>query len=106
MRSVTPLVDPLDPDSSRDKDKAQAQSEHRRRVEVDDLKWVMSHAQGRRFVARLLAEAGVHRASFNASAGVMSFNEGRRHIGLVILADLLDHTPEAYLKLLKEYAKQ
>lgn len=99
------LQDPIDPDTEQALDSAQAEAKRKRQREVDDLKWIMGHAQGRRFVARLLGEAGVHRTSFNHSAGVMSFNEGKRHIGLVILADVLEHAPAAYMMLLKEYAK-
>ena len=52
---------------------------------------------------KALEEAGVHRTSFNHSGSVMAFNEGRRHIGLYLLAEILEIAPESYTKLLKEY---
>lgn len=82
---------------------AQAEQELRRRTEIEDLKWLMAHRQGRRFVTRLLEESGVFRTSFHASGSVMAFNEGRKTIGLLLTSELLEHAPEAYVKLLKEY---
>lgn len=75
----------------------------RREREVNDLKWLMAHPQGRRIVARLLDQAGVSRTSFNHSGSVMAFNEGRRDMGLFIQAEVLEAAPEGYFKLLKEY---
>lgn len=75
----------------------------KRRRELDDLKWLMAHPQGRRIVGRLLEEAGVNRTTFNHSGSVMAFNEGKRHIGLFITAEVLEAAPEGYFKLLKEY---
>jgi hypothetical protein len=74
-----------------------------RRKELDDIKWLMAHPQGRRVVTRLLEEAGVNRTSFNHSGSVMAFSEGKRHIGLFLTAELLQAAPEGYFKLLKEY---
>lgn len=33
----------------------------------------------------------------------MAFNEGKRHLGLFLTAELLQAAPEGYFKLLKEY---
>lgn len=74
-----------------------------RRRELDDIKWLMAHPQGRRFVCRLLEEAGVNRTSFNHSGSLMAFNEGRRNLGLFVQSEVLQAAPEGYFKLLKEY---
>jgi len=76
--------------------------EHRRR-ELDDLKWLMAHPQGRRIVARLLDETGTQRSSFNHSGSVMAFNEGKRNVGLWITAEVLEAAPKGYFKLLEEF---
>lgn len=76
--------------------------EHRRR-ELDDLRWLLGHPQGRRIISRLLDEAGVFRSSFNHSGSVMAFAEGRRHMGLFITAELLEASADGYLKVLKEF---
>ncbi|MGA0825627.1 MAG: endopeptidase [Burkholderiaceae bacterium] len=96
------MRNPLDPDET-DEVAALAQAALKRKQQVEDFKWLMAHAQGRRIVSRVLAEAGVHRTTFNHSGSVMAFNEGKRHIGLFLLAEILEIAPESYTKLLKEY---
>lgn len=87
----------------RDAEADEAKARERRRKELDDLRWLLGHPQGRRIVTRLLEEAGVYRSSFNTSGSVMAFAEGRRHIGLFLTAELLEASSEGYLKVLKEF---
>lgn len=75
----------------------------RRRKELDDLRWLLGHPQGRRIISRLLDEAGVFRSSFNHSGSVMAFSEGKRHMGLFITSELLEASADGYMKVLKEY---
>ncbi len=98
------MRDPLEPADPHEEAAAEARTALKRKQQIDDFKWLMAHAQGRRFVARLLEECGVHRTSFNHSGSVMAWNEGRRHVGLFIMAEILEHTPKEYTRLLKEYA--
>jgi len=78
-------------------------SVERRRRELDDLRWVMGHAQGRRVLQRLFEQTGVYRSSWNHSGSVMAFNEGRRDIGLWLTAECTEASMDAYLKLLREF---
>lgn len=73
-----------------------------RRKEVEDVKWLMAHKAGRRFMWRLLDRAGVYRTSFNNSGSVTAFNEGQRNIGLFLVAEIQDIAPEQYLAMIKE----
>ena len=99
------MRDPIEPVDEREEAQAKAASALKRKQQVEDFKWLMGHAQGRRIVSRLLEETGVHRTSFNHSGSVMAFNEGKRHIGLYLMAEILEIAPESYTKLLKEYAQ-
>jgi hypothetical protein len=74
----------------------------RRRKEVEDMKWLMAHKPGRRFMWRLLELAGVYRTSFNNSGSVTAFNEGQRNVGLRYVAEIQELTPDHYLLMLKE----
>lgn len=76
--------------------------ERERRKEVEDLKWLMAHKPGRRFMWRLLEMAGVYRTSFNNSGSVTAFNEGQRNVGLRYVAEIQEHAPDQYLAMLKE----
>lgn len=81
----------------------EAVARERRRKELDDLRWLLGHPQGRRIVSRVLDEAGVFRSSYNHSGSLMAFNEGRRHIGLWMTAELMEASADGYLKILKEF---
>lgn len=98
------MRDPIEPVDEREQPQAQAGQALKRKQQVEDFKWLMAHAQGRRIVSRLLEESGVHRTSFNHSGSVMAFNEGKRHLGLFLMAEILEIAPESYVRLLKEYA--
>lgn len=99
-------VDPLDIHSQ---DRARIEAKDRactaEYIEVDDLKWFMSHKRGRRMVARLLDRAGVWRISFNTNAMTMAFNEGMRNEGLRLLSQITAHCPNRYIEMLEESKK-
>lgn len=73
-----------------------------RKLEVADLKWLAGNVQGRRFIWRLLDRAGIYRTSFNHSGSLMSFNEGKRDMGLFLLAEVSEASPNGFLKLIAE----
>ncbi len=87
----------------RDAESDEAGARERRRRELEDLRWLLGHPQGRRIASRLLDEAGVFRSSFNTSGSVMAFQEGKRNIGLFLTAELIDASPDGYMKVLNEY---
>ena len=89
----------------RDAEAEEAVARERRRKELEDLRWLLGHPQGRRIVTRLLGEAGVYRSSFNHSGSVMAFNEGKRHIGLFLTAELIEASPDGFMKVLKEHGR-
>jgi hypothetical protein len=101
------MRDPTDlPLQEAERETEQARATSRRQQQVDDIKWLMAHAAGRRFVSRLLEETGVHRTSFHNSGSTMAFNEGRKHLGYFLTGELLEIAPDAYLKLLREYRNE
>lgn len=103
MRAMSFTHDPTDT-SSQEREAILEEKTAReiRRLEVGDLKWMMANAQGRRIVWRLLDRAGVYRSSFNHSGSVMAHNEGRRDMGLFILAEVSEASPGGLLKLIAE----
>lgn len=76
--------------------------ELKQRREIEDLKWLLAHRQGRRIVWKQLGEAGVFRSVFNHSGSVMAFNEGQRAQGLKLLASIMEHAPDAFTLMQKE----
>jgi hypothetical protein len=83
-------------------EEARRKAEARVRLEIDDLKWLMSSKRGRRIMYGNLERAGVYRLSFHTNALQMAFNEGGRNEGLMQLARLMEHCPEMHALMLKE----
>jgi hypothetical protein len=70
--------------------------------ELSDLKAVMQTPEGRRFVWRLITLGGVYRLSYQGNSDDTAFNEGRRSVGLVLMADTHDHMLGLYQTMEKE----
>ena len=66
-----------------------------RQVEANDVKWLMSNKQGRRFISRLIGEAGVYRTTFTGNSETF-FKEGKRSFGLFLISEVVTHAPESY----------
>lgn len=96
MRKESPLSDPPDADD------LALQEEKARRLETDDLKWLMSDKRGRRVMWRLLETTGVYRSSFTGNSETF-FREGQRNVGLRLLSDIHEHCPDAFVVMLKEH---
>lgn len=78
---------------------------NKRKIDRDltDLKKVLSFVEGRRFIWRLLSDAGVFRSSFNANALAMSFSEGNRNLGLIVLNEILKVSPASFTQMQREH---
>jgi hypothetical protein len=99
----------FDPMDVHTQDRAKADADTRgklaQQTESDDVKWLMGNKRGRRIIWRQLEHAGVFQLSFNATAMVMAFNEGRRSEGLRVLAQIHQSCPEQYITMMQEQKK-
>lgn len=77
------------------------QAKAARKADIEDFKWLVAHAQGRRFLWRLLTQTGVFRTSMTGNS-MTFFNEGQRNVGLTLLAEFNEHSLDAYVKMQKE----
>lgn len=83
--------------------RAKLQEKQREAQERDDLQNVLSTVTGRRFLWKLLVDAGVFRISFVAGERSMTdFNEGRRAQGNALFARIQSLNPEYYHLMAKE----
>ena len=93
-----------DQDNSQQRhDKVQAEKLAKEQFEAD-FTWLMSHTAGRRIVHGMLAKTGIYKQSFTGNSETY-FREGRRSVGLDLLADVNTITPEQYLPMLEEQRK-
>lgn len=72
-----------------------------RERDLDDIRGVLSTKPGRRFYWSLLTECGVFKTSFVTNATIY-YLEGKRAVGLKLMADLMEASPESYLLMTKE----
>lgn len=92
--------------ASNDKDvnKANQREKDEAKQYAEDLRYVMSTEQGRRFMWQTLSKAGLYRTSFTGNSATY-FNEGKRALGLELLADVQHHCPQHYIKMHDEAVK-
>lgn len=75
-----------------------------RAQELEDIKFVLSSPQGRRFYWRYLSKCGMFTTSFTGNSGTY-FKEGERNVGLRLYADMMAASPDSYLLMIKENKK-
>lgn len=71
-----------------------------------DITRLMQDAGFRRFVWRLLEQAGIYHSSFRSDALQMARCEGRREQGLMLLDLISSITPEEYILTQQEAANE
>ena len=76
--------------------------DRKRERELNDIKKLVSLVEGRRFLWRILSEAGIYRNSFTGNSTTF-YAEGRRSVGLFILEELMRAKPEAFAQMQQEY---
>lgn len=104
IRRMPKEFDPTDIDAQQVAQAQQLEAGRLRRdQECEDFKWLMQDRRGRRVVWRLLDKAGVFRTSFNVpNAMQVSFNEGQRNLGLLLLAEIQELCPDKFHLMTKE----
>jgi len=81
---------------------ADSKAKRGRERELDDVHFILRHPEGRRFVWRYLEECGVYKTSFTESNKHTFFLEGIRNVGLKLLTDINEASPESLLLMMKE----
>lgn len=69
---------------------------------ADDMRAVMGSVEGRRFVWRLLNEAGLFSSSYTGEAISGAFSEGKRAFAVGLMADLQLESRDAYVRMVAE----
>lgn len=92
--------DPHDPEQVAD---AELRARRARELELDDLRVLLGLPEGRRFVWRVLAESRAFASSFHPEPSRAAFGEGKRRVGLWLLAELQQADPTAFLGLMTDH---
>lgn len=89
-----------DPEQVKEAERKEKSAEEK---ELDDLFWVLSTVQGRRYFWRLLSFCGIFESSFSGGEALpMAYLEGQRNVGLVQLKNLMEIRPEAFIQMIQE----
>ncbi len=64
---------------------------------------IMSTTYGRAWLWDTLATCSIFHTTFNGDALASAFQEGRRSVGLALLADILAHCPDQYITAMREH---
>lgn len=75
--------------------KAENKQKTRRETELKTLKAMLSTVDGRSYFWKILSECGVYQTSFTGD-NTTFFNEGKRQVGLWLLAEIMEADPAAY----------
>jgi len=99
------MQDDIDP-AARAKRRKEKTDEARQELRAEAFEFVelMDLRSGRNVVHRMLSKAGVYHTTFALDPYQTAFNEGQRNMGLWMLSQVLQYTPEQYALMLKENA--
>ncbi len=78
----------------------------RRENELNDLRLICETERGRRFIWRLIEQAGVWRTTYTGEALSAAFAEGKRNTGLKVFSDVMEACPDQYLAMAKEASEE
>lgn len=81
--------------------KAGEREKRGRDQDLSDLRRILEADHGRRFIWKTLVHCGIFTSSFTGN-NTTFFNEGRRDVGLKILADVMEAKPEAYTQMAQD----
>lgn len=85
--------------SIRRAEKAAAEIE---RARIEFVVAAMSTTQGRVYFHNLLSACSIFDGSFSGDALVEAFTKGQRNIGLMIYNDIVTHSPDEFVLMMKE----
>lgn len=93
------MANAADRKSIRQQEKSAAIADRSRREVIGQI---MSTAPGRAWLWDTLSTCSIFITTHNPDPYIASFNEGRRSVGLALLADIMVHCPDLYIEAMRE----
>lgn len=69
--------------------------------ELADIRFLMDHAQGRRFIWRILEKARIFQPSFTKNGNIF-FNDGMKNMGCFVLQEIMEECGENFIIMQQE----
>lgn len=98
--------DPIDTSSTEQLKKRKSKAKLLQEQDANDLHTVLSTVGGRNVMWRILTSCGIYKSSYDGDPTATVFREGRRSVGLELLAVILSSSPQAYADMSLEAAKR
>ena len=99
---MSETYDASDPKAVRE---AKAKAKSKDLIAIEGLKATMGTEAGRLWLFTILDACGVFINAFSPDPGVMAFRCGEQNIGLQLISDMHEASPELYMLMLKENNK-
>lgn len=81
---------------------AQTKEQIKRQGEIDDLKWLLADARGRRVLHRIIEQTRLFKLSHQGeSTHATAFNEGARNNGLFLYNEIIEIAPEQLANIMR-----
>lgn len=68
----------------------------------EDIKWILAHPQGRRWLWKHLSNLGPFRTPFGTDSHLSYFAGGRQNVALELIAEINAASPDLYALMQKE----
>lgn len=91
-------------DDAADVERRNRKIDERAKQAREDLKWVLSTDQGRRFIGRLIDESKLFAPRLHAGDETTFVNLGHRDVGLRLYNEVMQADPQAFLKIARALA--
>lgn len=93
---------PYDASNRKDVRRLEKASRLAARDDADCIRKIMSDTFGRAWMWRKLEAARIFDDPFTGDPLVEAYNKGNRNFGMILLADIMLHCPQMYLKMTEE----
>lgn len=77
----------------------------RRKQALEDVRFLLSRIEFKRFAGRLLNFCGVNASGFIGSSELY-FNEGKREVGMQVVREIAEADPDAYPRMMMELRQE
>lgn len=77
----------------------------RREQELNDIEFILSTAQGKRFLWRLMGHCSTFESIWEPSAKI-HYLSGKQDVGHFLMAEIVEARPDALIEMMKESSRQ
>lgn len=85
-------------------ERAELKEDQLRMQELNDIRFICSHTQGRRLLWRLLSHCKTFESIWENSARI-HYNAGKQDVGHFVMSEIVEANPDLYFQMMAEQKK-